>query len=754
MAKKKPGKILGKEGSAEVQAMSDVAVPQTAAPTTPELPLIERRQALEYQTSVRREHFLVRAFVSATPGTDIFKHYRKHWLRPDILAGVAVAAYLVPQCMAYSAIVDVPPVVGLWAALTALIGYAFMGGSRILSVGPESTVALMAGTAIAPLVAQQPDKAIAFGAALSLIVGGWCFVARMARLGVIAELLSQPLLVGYLAGAAVLMVVGQLGKMTGTHVDGETIVAQVISFAGVVRDTHLTTVIVGFGTFALLIAIHLVKPRWPAPLIAVAVATIVCTVMNLKDLGVKVVGEVPTGLPLPSLPAVSWSDLETLLLAGIGVAIVAYGDNTLIARGFHATTDPDEDRSVNEIDPQAELVALGGVSIVVGLFGGYPVSSSGSRTALAVASGARTQVYSLTAAVCVVVVLFAAGPLVANLPAASLGAVVFYAASKLVSWKETKRLAKFRPTELYLAAAAALGTVLFGILAGVGIAIALSVLEMSQRLARPHDAVLGRVPDIPGMHDVADYPNAQTLPGLIVYRYDAPLFFANVGDLRRRSLLVVDQENASFPDSPAKWFILNVEANVEVDITAADGLRELHQDLAERGIRFGLARVKHDLLIPLSKAGLTELIGLDMLFPTLPVAEEAYLTWAGQQQLEQQRQAEEERLAQEQARELAAQQAALAGMEAETGTGSEEAVVAPAARAPDLWRLRIAQSEDVANSHRRTHGHAALTPEVVTPPFSTGAPEVAAGPPSATNGAPPPAHEPAEPVVTDGPQHA
>jgi SulP family sulfate permease len=228
----------------------------------------------------------------------------------------------------------------------------------------------------------------------------------------------------------------------------------------------------------------------------------------------------------------------------------------------------------------------------------------------------------------VVAVLFAAGPLFADLPKAALGAVVVYAAGKLVSWKEFRRLAKFRKTELVLALVGALGTVRFGILVGVGVAIALSLLEMAQRLARPHEGVLGRVPGLPGMHDVDDYPDAQTLPGLVIYRYDAPLFFANVGDLCRRALLAVTQENAASPEHPVRWFVLNVEANVEVDITAADGLQRLHEDLAERGVRLGLARVKNDLRLPLSRAGLTDMIGEDMLFPTLPVAEEAYLAWA------------------------------------------------------------------------------------------------------------------------------
>ena len=259
---------------------------------------------------------------------------------------------------------------------------------------------------------------------------------------------------------------------------------------------------------------------------------------------------------------------------------------------------------------------------------GFPVSSSGSRTALAISGGARTQASSLVAAAVVVLVLFVAGPLIESLPQAALAAVVCYAASKLVSWHEIVRLARFRPTELLLAIAAAVGTVMLGVLVGVGVAIALSLVEILYRLARPHEGVLGRVPGLAGMHDVDDYADAETLPGLVVYRYDAPLFFANVGDMRRRAVSAVDQENAAVPAHPVRWFILNVEANVEIDITAADGLRDLHRELAARGVRLGLARVKRDLRMPLERAGLAELIGEDMLFPTLPVAEEAYLAWA------------------------------------------------------------------------------------------------------------------------------
>ena len=630
---------------------------------------IRRRPHIDYELDAGGRRSLWQTLPTLTPGLGVLRHYERRWLRLDGFAGIAVVAYMVPQVMAYTAIVNVPPVVGLWTALAACVVYAIIGGSRVLSVGPESTVALMAGAAIAPLAGGDPERAIVLSSALCLVVAGWCLLARLLRLGIIADLLSQPLLVGYLAGGAVLMVVGQLGRVTGTDVEGETIVAQLRSFFSVVGDTHLPTLAVAAGTLTLLLAIVILRPRWPGPLIAVAAATIAAVVLDLPAYGVAETGPVPVGLPLPHLPIISWADLQTLLLAGLGVAVVAYSDNTLIGRAFKPKTEPGE-KSVPDVDPQQELVAMSGVHVAAGLFGGFPMSSSGSRTALAIASGARTQVYSLVAAVCIIAVLFFAGPLLEPLPSAALGAVVIYAASKLVSIPDIKRLARFRTSELVLAIVACLGTVLIGILAGVGIAIALSILEMVQRLARPHEGVLGRVEGIAGMHDVDDYDQATTLPGLVVYRYDAPLFFINVGDLRRRALLAVEKENEGDPDHPVRWFILNAEANVEIDISATDGLKALHDDLSERGIRFGLARVKQDLRTPLERAGLVELIGEDMMFPTLPVMEKAYLTWAAEQAVREQTALEQ----------TALEQAAL---EHQAVPGADEPAGTPPARPVD-----------------------------------------------------------------------
>lgn len=597
------------------------------APETADVDMA-RHKAIDYDLNPQHTHWVLAALQAATPGLHFLTHrYQRDWWRNDLIAGLAVAAYLIPQVMAYTAIVNVPPVYGLYTALIALVLYAAMGSSRVLSVGPESTIALLSGMAIAGMT-RDPAKILVLSAALSILVGVWCLIARAFRLGVMADLLSQPLLIGYLAGAAVLMVVGQLGKLTGTHVEGESIVDQARSFVEVVGQAHLNTVYVAAATLAFILVVHWLKPRWPAALLAVIGATIAAVALDLVAKGVAEVGKIPSGLPMPSLPSISGAEWQALLLPALGVAVLAYSDNMLGARAFPSPAIAGERPSERAVDPQVELVALGGVHVGVGLFGGFPVSSSGSRTALAVASRARSQMYSLVAAGCVLLVLFVAGPLMEHLPQAALGAVVLYAATKLVKGGEFARMWRFRKREVLLALVTLIGTIWLGLLAGVGVAIAISLLEMAQRLARPHDAVLGRVPGVAGMHDTADYTDAETLPGLVIYRYEAPLFFANVGDLQRRAQRVLDKEFQGYPDAPPRWFLLNVEANTEVDVTACDGLKDLYDDFAAQGVKLGLVRLKQDLYQPLRRAGVIDLLGEDMLFPTLPVAEEAYVAWA------------------------------------------------------------------------------------------------------------------------------
>ncbi|MFJ4989816.1 SulP family inorganic anion transporter [Streptomyces sp. NPDC088732] len=548
------------------------------------------------------------------PGVAVLTGYRSSWLRGDILAGLTVAAYLVPQVMAYAGLAGVPPVAGLWAALAPLLLYAVLGSSRQMSIGPESTTALMTATVVGPLAAGDPGRYAVLAAALAVVVGLLAVVAWAARVGFVADLLSRPVLVGYLAGVAMIMIVDQLPKLTGVLVSGAGFFPQAASFVTHLSEAALPTVSVAACTLVFLFLVERWMPMLPGPLLAVTFGTIAVSVFGLREHGVAVIGEVPSGLPGLSLPTPG--DVPDLLLPAVGVLLVGYTDVILTARAFAA-------RGGQSLDPNQELLALGAANLGAGMLHGFPVSSSASRTALGAQAGSRTQVYSLVAFAAVVCVLLFLGSLMSDLPDAALGAIVVFAACRLVDLPGFRRLAAFRRRELLLALACLLGVLALDILYGVLVAVGLSVAEMLSRVARPHDAIEGLVPGLAGMHDVDDYPQARTIPGLLVYRYDSPLFFANAEDFRGRALAAVDAHAG-----PVRWFVLNAEANVEVDITALDAVDALRRELIGREIVFALARVKQDLMDDLEAYGLAESVGRDRIFPTLPITLSAYAAWA------------------------------------------------------------------------------------------------------------------------------
>ena len=508
------------------------------------------------------------------PGLAQFRGYQRDWLRGDVVAGLTVAAYLVPQVMAYATVAGLPPVVGLWAALVPLAVYAVLGSSRQLSVGPESTTALMTATALAPLAAGDPGRYAALAAAAALIVGVMCFVAGLVRLGFLADLLSHPVLIGYMTGVALIMISSQLSKVTGVSVEGDEFLDQIRSFVDRLDELHWPTMTLAAAVLVVLLAFAWLAPRLPGPLIAILVAAVVVSILSLDRIGIKVVGDIPSGLPTPGLPGISTADLMALFIPAAGIAIVAFNDNVLTARTFAV-------RHGQDIDANAELRALGVCNVGVGLTQGFPVSSSGSRTALGDAVGSRTQLYSLVTLVFVLVVMLFGRGVLATFPSAALGALVVYAALRLIDVSEFKRLARFRRSEVLLALATTAAVLVFGVLYGVLVAIGLSILELLRRVARPHDAIQGFVPGVAGMHDIDDYPDAKLMPGLLVYRYDAPLFFANADDFRERAMEAVND----FP-GPVEWFVLNAEANVEVDLTALDALDQLRTELERRGSSF------------------------------------------------------------------------------------------------------------------------------------------------------------------------
>jgi high affinity sulfate transporter 1 len=514
--------------------------------------------------------------------------------------------------LAYSEVAGLAPVAGLWAAVAALGIYAVLGSSRQLSVGPESTTALMTAIAIAPLAADDPNRYSALAAALALMVGAICLIGRAARLGFLADLLSRPVLIGYLTGISLIMIAGQLENVTGVPIAGTTFVTDVASFFGHLGQIHLPTLLLSAAVLAFLLAAGRLLPRLPAPLIAVLLAAATTALLSLDRLGVQVVGAVPGGLPLPELPAVGPADLADLVLPAIGVAIVAYSDNVLTGRAF-AT------KHGHSLDADQEMLALGSANVAAGFLQGFPVSSSGSRTVIGDASGSRSQLTSVVTLLVVLAVLIVAGPVLASFPIAALGALVVYAALRLIDVDEFRRFARFRRSELALALATTGAVLAVGVLYGVLVAVGLSILDLLRRVSRPHDGILGFVPGLAGMHDVDDYPAAATVPGLVVYRYDAPLCFANAENFRCRALAAVDTA-----EPPAQWLLLNMEAVVGIDVTAADALQQLCDELDRRHVVPAMARVKQDLMPDLRHSGVSKRIGANRIFPTLPTAVESY----------------------------------------------------------------------------------------------------------------------------------
>ncbi len=552
------------------------------------------------------------------PGQRVrLRGYRRSWLRGDLFAGITVAAYLIPQVMAYATVAGVPPVAGLWAALPALVIYAALGSSPSLSMGPEATTALMTAIAIGPLAAGHGARYAALATTLALLVGLMAVAAALLRLGFVADLLSRPVLVGYMAGVALIMIADQLGRVTGVPVTGQAVVTQLSSFGRGIGETKPATVLLAAAVLAFLLVLRWRWPKAPGPLLAVLLATAVVAVFGLASHGVSVVGPIPASLPAVGLPSLHAADLQRLLLPAFTVLIVGFSDDVLTARSFA--------RRDEQIVANRELLALGVANAGASLLHGFPVSSSASRTAIAVTTGSRTQLYSIVAAISVVAVLLAARPALARFPDAALGAIVIYAAIRLIDVVAFRRLFAFRRAELLIALSACAGVLAFNILYGVLVAVGLSVADLLVRVARPHDAVQGLVPGLAGMHDIDDYPSASTIPGLVVYRYDAPLFFANADNFRRRALAAARQ-----PVSPVRWFVLNVEANVEVDFTALEALDAVREEIAASGGVFALARVKQDLLARLQSFGLADKIGADLIFPTLPTAVQAYRAWAAE----------------------------------------------------------------------------------------------------------------------------
>ena len=542
------------------------------------------------------------------------RNYQRGWIKGDVIAGITVAAYLIPQVMAFASIVGLPAVVGLWAVLGPMAIYFVLGTSRKMSIGPESTTVLMTAAGISALVgaAGGPEHMAEVAALLAIAVGAVCLIGYVGRLGFLTRLLSRPVLVGYLLGIALLMFISQLSEVTKVETSGEQSWQEVASFFQNIHNAHIPTVLMALAVFVLLFLARWIAPKFPAPLLVLLVAAGAVAVFGLDRYGLEVIGEIPRGLPELRLPDFSTVDIWALMPYAVGIAIVGFSDNILTARAFAAEKD-------EPIDANQELLALGAANIANGLFQGFPVSTSGSRTVLGNTAGAKTQVHSLVVIAIVVMVLLFAGPVLESFPEAALGALVMYAAVQLIDIEELRRIARFRKSELIITAATALALTLFGVLVGIGFAIALSILDLIRRITSPYADVLGYAPGVAGMHSLDDYPDSQPVEGLVVFRYDSPIFFANADDFSARAKQAIDRS-----PHPIRWFLLNAEANTEMDLTAVDALEKLRVDLESQGIRFAMARVKQNLSRSLAPTGFIKSVGKQYVFTTLPMAVRAY----------------------------------------------------------------------------------------------------------------------------------
>jgi high affinity sulfate transporter 1 len=546
------------------------------------------------------------------PGIAALRSYQRAWLPKDLTAGLVLSALLVPQGMAYAELAGLPPITGLYTTVLCLIGYAFFGPSRVLVLGPDSSLGPMIAAAILPLAAGSEEQAIALAGMLALLVGLLCLTAGLAKLGFVSDLLSRPVRVGYMAGLAITIVVGQLPKLFGFSIDASGLFNELIVWWQNLDQTNTWALAIGVIDLVLILGMKRMKSRIPGVLVAVVVSILAVSLFDLTAQGVSVVGSLPQGFPRPALPAFDWSAFGLMLATAAGITLVAVGDTISTSVGFAA-------RRGTTVDSNQELIGIGSANVLASLFQGFPVSTSSSRTAVAEQSGAQTQLTGLVAAVAVLAMLIFVPGLMRNLPQSALAAIVITAAVSLFDLAELRRLFAMRRAEFTLAVVCAVGVALLGVLWGILLAVALSMLQFFERAWRPYSAVLGKPEGVPGYHDITRYPEAALIPGLLIIRWDAPLFFANSNLFRE----MVQRRLAEASDRP-EWVLIAAEPITDVDTTAAEMLVVLDADLNAHGVYLVFAELKDPVKDLIVRYGLLETLERRYFFPMLEVAVEAF----------------------------------------------------------------------------------------------------------------------------------
>ena len=549
------------------------------------------------------------------PGLQMLKRYEAAWLPHDLMAGLVLTTMLVPVGIAYAVASGVPGIYGLYATIVPLLAYALFGPSRILVLGPDSALAAVILAVVLPLSAGDPARAVIVASLMALVSGLVCILIGVMRLGFVTELLSKPIRYGYMNGIALTVLISQLPKLFGFSIEGDGPIRDVVQIVQSILDgkSNWAAFAVGAST---LVAILVLK-RWeriPGLLIAVVGATIAVSVLGLDEsAGVKVLGALPQGLPSFVVPWIGLADLSQVVIGGCAVAMVAFADTSVLSRTYAAKTR-------THVDPNQEMVGLGAANLAAGLFQGFPISSSSSRTPVAEAAGSKTQLTGVFGAVAVALLVLLAPTLLQDLPNSALAAVVIASAIGLFEFNDLRRIFRIQRWEFWLSIACFVGVAMLGAIPGIGLAILIAVLEFLWDGWRPHYAVLGRVSGVRGYHDIKRYPEARIVPGLVLFRWDAPLFFANAELFHQRLLEAVAQS-----PTPVKRIIVTAEPVTSIDVTSADMLAELEQSLRESGIEIRFAEMKDPVKDKLKRFELLERFGAANFHPTIGAAVDAYL---------------------------------------------------------------------------------------------------------------------------------
>lgn len=560
------------------------------------------------------------------PGLQTLRRYEAAWLTHDVMAGLVLAAMLVPVGIAYAVAAGLPGIYGLYATIVPLLVYAVFGPSRIMVLGPDSALAGVILSIVIPLSAGDPQRAVVLAGAMAIVSGAICILAGVARLGFVTDLISKPIRYGYMNGIALTVLISQIPKLFGISVDAEGPLRSLWTALGAIFDgkTNWIAFAVGAGTLMTILLLR-GRKRLPGILIAVVGATIIVTMLDLATRSnVSVLGPLPQGLPSFSIPWISSADIVSVLIGGGAVALVSFADSSVLSRAYAA-------RMGTRVDPSQELVGLGAANLATGFFQGFPISSSSSRTPVAEAAGAKTQLTCVVGALAIAALLLVAPNLLQDLPSPTLAAVVIASAIGLIEITDLKRIYRMQRWEFWLSIVCFIGVAVLGVIPGIGLAIVIAIIEFLWDGWRPHSAILGRADGVQGYHDITRFPHARRIPGLVLFRWDAPLFFANAEFFKERVL-----ESVAESPTPVRWFVVAAEPVTSVDVTAADVVAELDSALQAQGIELCFAELKDPVKDKLKRFGLFSHLGAQSFFPTIGAAVADYLQthkvdWADQE---------------------------------------------------------------------------------------------------------------------------